>query len=112
LIAGNNVNGAASPQDPCFDISNNFISVTWGNAPQVAFSVPNINVCQGDCIDLNVSLTGVPPFSLTYNTGGANQVTTFNGNSGVLTVCPPANAPLGALNVQAIRLGDQICVCD
>lgn len=111
-VAGNNVNGSANPQDPCFDISNNFISVIWGNPPQVAFSVPNTNFCQGQCIDLNVSLTGVAPFSLTYNTGGANQVINFTSNTGILTICAAVNAPLGALNVQAIRLEDQTCVCD
>ena len=111
-VAGNNVNGAASQQDPCFDISSNYISVIWGNAPQVAFSVPNMNFCQGECIDLNVSLTGVAPFSLTYNTGAANQVINFTSNTGILTLCPPANVPLGAFNVQAVRLEDQTCVCD
>jgi hypothetical protein len=111
-VAGNNINGAASQQDPCFDISNNYISAIWGNAPQVAFSVPNMNFCQGQCIDLNVSLTGVAPFSLTYNTGGANQVINFTSNTGILTLCPPGNVPLGAFNVQAVRLEDQTCICD
>ena len=111
-VAGNNINGAASQQDPCFDISNNYISVIWGNAPQVAFSVPNMNFCQGQCIDLNVSLTGVAPFSLTYNTGGANQVINFTSNTGILTLCPLGNVPLGAFNVQAVRLEDQTCICD
>jgi hypothetical protein len=110
-MAGNNLNGSVDPNDPCLDFSN-AATLVWRPTPTVAFSIANTNVCVGNCLTLNVTLTGTPPFTLTYNTSFASGLTqTFSGNTGTLTVCVPVGATPGGLGVQATSLVDAWCGC-
>jgi hypothetical protein len=111
-IAGNNVGGNVSLTDFCFDISTGSRSVIWRPRPTITYSSTTGNLCAGTCSPLAVSLTGTPPFSLTYATGiGPNATSTFSTNNATLQVCIPANAPLGSINLQSVSLSDQYCTC-
>jgi hypothetical protein len=115
-LAGNNLNGLVDLADPCKDFSNTFAQVTWRNLPSVTFSLANQNICEGDCKNINVTFTGVPPFNLSgVSLYGGNQVGTFNqvfsANSGVLTVCAPPNLIAGNLVIQSTNLTDAWCIC-
>jgi hypothetical protein len=114
-IAGNNLNGSVDLDDPCLDVSN-AVSVVWQPLPTVVLSVPNTDVCVGGCVELQATLTGEAPFTLSGNLlSGGNVVGTFNqtfaGNSGLFTVCVPPGVGVGTLVVQAAVLTDANCTC-
>lgn len=110
-IAGNNAGGNVDLNDPCLDISNQAAQVIWRPLPTVTFSVPNPDVCAGECRTVTTDFTGTPPFTLTYTTPAGTFTQTFSGNTGTFLVCVPAGAPPGALSVQATNLTDAWCEC-
>jgi hypothetical protein len=112
-IAGNELpGGGVDLTDICLDISN-VLEVVWVPLPSIGFAVANPNVCQGGCTTVEVTLTGTPPFSLTYNsTGNPGQTASFSGLTGTLQICVPGNAAAGTFNLQAVNLTDANCVCD
>jgi hypothetical protein len=112
-IAGNELpGGGVDLTDICLDFSN-VISVVWNPLPTVDFAISNPDVCEGECTEVEVILTGTPPFSLTYDTpGNAGQIETFTSNSGTLTICIPSGSPPGSFNLQAVSLTDANCVCE
>ncbi len=111
-MAGNNVNGNVDLNDPCLDFSN-AITVIWRQPPTVTFTTANPNVCEGNCVTVNVALTGSPPFSLTYTSNfGGQQTQTFSNNSGTLQICPPIGTPPGQVTLSAVSLTDANCVCE
>jgi hypothetical protein len=80
--------------------------------PTVSFTGPP-EVCAGNCLTFNVTLTGTPPFSLTYTTGsGGPQTATFSTNTGTLQICPPAGSPPGTTSLAALSLADTNCLCE
>lgn len=79
--------------------------------PTVSFA-GSPEVCSGGCLSFNVSLTGTPPFSLTYTAGAGPQTQNFNTNSGTLEICPPVGTPPGQVTLAAVSLSDANCVCD
>jgi len=114
-IAGNNLNGSVDLNDPCLDVSN-AVSVVWRPLPAVVLSLPNPNVCVGQCVELQATLTGEAPFTLSSNLiSGGNVVGTFThtfaGNTGQFTVCVPPGVNPGALVVQPTVLTDANCTC-
>jgi len=114
-IAGNNLNGSVDLDDPCLDVSN-AVSVVWQPLPAVVLSVPNTDVCVGGCIEVEATLTGAAPFTLSGNLiSGGNVVGafihTFAGNTGQFTVCVPPGVNPGALVVQPTVLTDANCTC-
>lgn len=111
-VAGNALNGNVDLNDPCLDFSN-AAEVIWKPKPTVAFTTGNPNLCQGACKTLNVTLTGTPPFSLTYNTPAFTGLSeTFNATTGFLQVCAPLGAIIGNFNVVATALTDANCTCE
>jgi hypothetical protein len=110
-IAGDNLNGNVDPDDPCLDISNQAAQVIWRPLPTVSFSVPNPDLCAGECRTVTATFTGTPPFSLTYYTPFGTFTQSFAGNTGSFQVCVPAGVPPGALSVQATSLADAWCNC-
>ncbi|MCB9339573.1 MAG: hypothetical protein H6577_15700 [Lewinellaceae bacterium] len=112
-IAGNELpGGGVDVTDPCLDISN-VISVVWNPLPTVEFAVANPDVCQGGCTDVVVTLTGTPPFTLTYDTpGNTGQTASFPGLTGTLQVCVPGNTAPGSFSLQAVSLADGNCTCN
>ncbi|MEZ4934004.1 MAG: hypothetical protein R2788_18005 [Saprospiraceae bacterium] len=112
-IAGNELpGGGVDVTDICLDISN-AISVVWNPLPTVDFALANPDVCQGGCTDVEVTLTGTPPFSLTYDTpGNAGQTASFSGLTGSLQVCVPGNAAPGSFSLQSVSLSDSNCICN
>ena len=114
-IAGNNLNGSVDLDDPCIDVSN-AVSVVWQPLPAVVLSLPNPDVCVGGCIELQATLTGEAPYTLSGNLlSGGNTVGTFTqtfaGNSGQFTVCVPPGVGVGTLVVQPVVLTDANCTC-
>ena len=111
-MAGNNASGSINLNDPCLDFSN-ALQVIWRPLPAVSFTVSggNPNVCGGECRTVVVSLTGTPPFTLTYTTPAGTFSQTFSGNSGSFQVCAPVGAAPGPLLVQATALVDGWCTC-
>jgi hypothetical protein len=110
-IAGHGDSGNIDLTDPCLDLSN-VIEVLWHGRPAVTFSVSNPNVCAGACATVTAHFTGTAPFTLSYTsslTGPATEI--FTGNSGSFSICPPGNAPGGALVVSATSLVDGVCSC-
>jgi hypothetical protein len=111
-MAGNGVAGQVNLADPCLSFSIP-AQVTWKAQPTVVFSTPNVDVCAGGCKTVNVSFTGAPPFTLLYMAGTSSTLSqTFSTNTGTIQVCAGANAPVGALNIQATRVVDANCVCN
>ncbi len=112
-IAGDELpGGGVDLTDICLDISN-VLSIIWQPLPTVNFTIVNPDVCQGECTEVDVILTGTPPFSLVYDTpAGSGQNASFTGLAGSLTVCVEENAPPGSFNLQAIGLTDANCVCE
>ncbi len=110
-IAGDNLNGSVDLNDPCLDISNIAAQVTWRDAPTVSFSVGNPNLCAGDCTTVTATLTGVPPFNLSYTTPNGTFTQTFSGNTGTFQVCLPPNAPPGSFLIAATAITDAWCSC-
>jgi hypothetical protein len=111
-LAGDNLNGSVNLTDPCLDISN-AAQVIWRPKPAVSFSVSNPNVCAGGCTTVTATLTGVPPFTLSYTTpGNGPQTQTFSGNTGTFQVCVPANAAPGSFQLTATSLVDAWCSCN
>ncbi|MEI6410234.1 MAG: hypothetical protein WCR52_12680 [Bacteroidota bacterium] len=110
-IAGHGISGNIDLTDPCLDLSN-VIEVLWHGRPAVTFSVSNPNVCGGACATVNVHFTGTPPFILSYTNPLTGSVTqTFSESAGTFSICPPVNAPGGALVVSATSLVDAVCSC-
>ncbi len=115
-LAGDNLNGSVDLTDPCLDISN-AAQVIWRPSPTVSFSVGNPNVCPGNCLILQVNLTGTTPITITGNIlSGGTVIGTFNqvytNNTGELTICVPPNTPLGNVTVQATSVLDAWCSCN
>lgn len=113
---GNSLNNNVDLNDPCLDFSS-VVTIVWYPLPSVSFSVANPDVCQGGCVNLNVVLTGTPPFSLSGQVlSGASVIANFNQNysssTNVLEICFPPNVPLGAIQVKAINLTDRNCTCN
>lgn len=111
-MAGNNASGSINLNDPCLDFSN-ALQVIWRTLPAVSFTVSggNPNVCGGECRTVVASLTGTPPFTLTYTTPAGTFSQAFSGNSGSFQVCAPVGAAPGPLLVQATALVDGWCTC-
>jgi hypothetical protein len=112
-IAGNELpSGGVDLTDICLDFSN-VISVTWNPLSTVDFAVANPDVCEGECTEVEVMLTGTPQFSLTYDTlVNSGQIEIFTGSSGTLTICVPSGSPPGSFDLQAVSLTDANCVCE
>ncbi len=111
-IAGDNLNGNVDISDPCLDISDVAAQVIWRPRPAVSFSTGNTNLCAGDCRTVTATLTGTPPFTLTYTVAGNGpQTQVFSGNTGTFQVCVPAGTPTGGLQVVATGLVDTWCGC-
>jgi hypothetical protein len=112
-IAGNELpGGGVDLTDICLDFSN-VISVVWNPLPTVDFAISKPDVCKGECTEVEVILTGTPPFSLTYDTpGNAGQIETFTSVSGSLTICIPSGSPPGSFSLQAVSLTDANCLCE
>ena len=110
--AGTPLAGNVDLSDPCLDFSNQFAQVIWRPLPAVSFSAPNLDVCGGECMDVQVTLTGEPPFTLNYQTNGnATLTSTFTGNSGVIQVCIPASSIPSTLVLNSVSLSDAFCSC-
>jgi hypothetical protein len=111
-MAGNNASGSINLNDPCLDFSN-ALQVIWRPLPAVSFTVSggNPNLCGGECRTVVASLTGTPPFTLTYTTPAGTFSQVFSGNSGSFQVCAPVGAAQGPLLVQATALVDGWCTC-
>ncbi|MBL7798002.1 MAG: hypothetical protein JNJ90_16035 [Saprospiraceae bacterium] len=110
-IAGNDLNGNVDLADTCLDVSGG-VEVTWYAQPSVVFSVSTPDVCEGNCQTVNVTFTGVPPFTLTISTPAGVLTEMFSNLTGSFQVCPPAGTPPGAFLVQATALTDAFCSCN
>jgi hypothetical protein len=110
-IAGNNVNGAVDPNDPCFDISNQ-VQVVWRPKPEVTLSIQP-DACEGDCVDVTATFTGTAPFNFVWqwfsggNPAGGSTPLSTNQNPFVFNVCPPAGT--GLFDLCILSLQDQYC---
>ncbi len=114
-IAGNDLNGNVDLTDDCLDISN-ASEVVWQPPPTVSFSVADPDICAGGCIDLNVELTGSPPFALEGELLSGNVVVgtfseSFMQNNGTVEICAPTGVSPGSLEVQATLVADGNCTC-
>lgn len=93
------------------------VMVTVLPNPSVSFSAVDPSLCQNGCQQINVTLSGTPPFTLNYVTiatdGSQNAFTqVFNSLSDTFQLCAPPGTPLGSLQVQATALTDSNCTCN
>ncbi|MEZ4934005.1 MAG: hypothetical protein R2788_18010 [Saprospiraceae bacterium] len=100
--------------DDCLSISNASEVVWWPQPFRSPLPPPTPDVCVGGCITLEVTLTGTPPFSLTYVTpGNPSQTANFSGLTGTLQVCVSGNVAPGSFrSLQAESLMDANCTCN
>lgn len=112
-MAGDGAGGSVDLNDPCLDFSN-ALQLVWQPLPAVSFSVTggNPNLCNGECSTVLASLTGTPPFTLTYTTPAGTFSQTFSSDNGSFQVCAPAGSTPGALPIQATALVDGWCTCE
>lgn len=110
-IAGNLSGGSVQLSDPCLDVSDS-IRVVWQPLPSITFDVDDTNLCPGACLSVELTFTGSPPFTLTYDAGGNTTTQTFSGLTDSFLYCAPAGATIGPLVVQATALSDAQCTCD
>ncbi|MEZ4933981.1 MAG: hypothetical protein R2788_17890 [Saprospiraceae bacterium] len=114
-IAGNDLAGNVDLSDPCLDISN-FIEVVYIHFQQL-ISQPPYRIYVDNCHDIQLSFTGTLPFQLigevtSGSTVIANFSETYPAYMGVLSVCLPANTPLGVIQIEATGLADSNCTCN
>lgn len=110
-IAGENLGGNVNLSDPCLDFSNE-VEVVWWPRPAVEFAVAEPDICPGACATIEATFTGEPPFTLVYQSSFSGPVTrSFTDAQGSFTICAPANAPAGNLQLNAIQLSDLHCSC-
>lgn len=111
-IAGETLNGNVNLQGNCVAFSNP-IPVVWLPLPAVVFTVDDNELCKNECAVFTATISGTAPFSLTYTTslGGLPITETYNDPVNQIEVCPPFNANLSSLGIQAIRVSDSFCIC-
>ncbi|MCC6414163.1 MAG: hypothetical protein IT270_21110 [Saprospiraceae bacterium] len=114
-MVGNELNGNVNLNDPCLDFSN-ALEITWQPLPGVQLSVPNQDLCAGECVSVEALFTGTGPFLLEGNMlSGGNIIGTFSetfgGSTGVFVLCVPAGTAPGPVTVQATSLTDAACAC-
>ena len=111
-VAGQPQGGNVDLSDPCIDFSNQFARVVWQPQPSLVFTASNPNICAGACKDVQVALTGTPPFTLSYQVnGGTTQTQTFTSTNGLLQVCVPSGSSAQTLVLNALGLSDAYCSC-
>lgn len=110
-VAGNNAGGNVDFDDICLDISN-AIPLIWRPRPTVQLSGANPYACIGDCVNIQATFTGTPPFNLLVsNPFGGNESYDFNAFTGTFQVCVPSGATGGGNNVEVLYVADQYCAC-
>lgn len=86
-IAGDHIGGGVVDQnDPCFSVSSG-TPVIWKQRPTADFS-GSTAICNGGSANLTFALTGVSPFSVTFNNGTSNQTASNLMNGSTFTVSP------------------------
>lgn len=84
-IAGNNNGlGHVSLSDPCLDLSE-LTPVVFHQLPTATIGTDQ-TICEGQCANLSVTLTGNAPFNLTFSDGSVQNA--IAGNALPLNVCP------------------------
>lgn len=111
-IAADALGNGVDFDDLCLDALNAGW-IQWRAAPSVSFSLQS--TCPSGCQMINLSFTGLAPFTLTYQTiAGTTQQSftqTFNNSTASIEVCPPPGYE-GAITVQSLALTDVFCTCD
>ena len=111
-IAGDDLNGNVDLDDDCLDISN-AAEVVWHEPPTVELSLTSPDVCQGACLNVDVTLTGTPPFELIFDTPNTpGQTANFGGLNDILEICVPSAAATGDFEVELLQLTDAFCTCE
>lgn len=115
-VAGNALGGNVDLDDPCLDFSN-ALEIVWRPLPAIQLTAPGSDLCAGDCRILNVALTGTAGFDVTGNLLSGNDIIgsfsqSFNGSTGTLTICVPADVQPGPISVQTTSVADAWCICD
>lgn len=91
IDAANPYSYTVSDDGPCADVSAGPIAPPNCSCPATATFVdaPSITICEGECADLELSLSGAGPFTISYNEGAnpvPNQGPFVDGD--VINVCP------------------------
>ncbi|MCT4561644.1 MAG: PKD domain-containing protein [Crocinitomicaceae bacterium] len=86
-IAGDDLGGGIVDQtDPCFSVTAG-TPVVWNEQPTADIS-GDTAICNGESTDLTFTLTGVSPFSVTFNNGTSNQTASNLVDQGTFTLTP------------------------
>lgn len=93
------------------------VVVTVFPTPTISFSTTDPDLCAGGCQTITATLTGTPPFTLSYNLVASNGASspfthTFNSLMETFQACAPANAPPGPIQLLATELQDGHCTCE
>ena len=114
-VVGNLVNGQINLNDPCLDISPE-IAVIWRPKPTlVSLTTPSGNICGGACGTVELTLSGTPPFTYSWQVQQGGNVLTplqfvFNSfvNPTTFQACTPVGTT-GAVNVVICSVQDLYC---
>ncbi|MBL7807675.1 MAG: hypothetical protein JNN28_07675 [Saprospiraceae bacterium] len=111
-VAGANLSGTIDFGNPCIDFSN-AIEVQWRFLPSVTFTAMEPDICRGNCAEVNITFTGDPPFTLTYNSSLTGTVTSiFQDYNATINICSPPNEPSGPTPLTATLVSDLFCTCE
>jgi hypothetical protein len=112
-VAADAVGNTVDLSDPCAEVSWN-ATIIWKESPTVTFA-PQPDICKGNCLQMQATFTGSPPFTLMYKvTAGSGQQTftqVFNSFTGSFQVCPPPSYD-GPLTIEATSIANQDCTCN
>jgi len=101
-VAGNdNGNGCVSASDPCYSISNVCSEVVFYKKPTASLTGTQ-SICQGDTATLEITLTGTPPFTVTWldNNTGQNETLTTDLTTFPLMVSPAISNEYSLVSVE------------
>ena len=71
-------------------------------------------ICEDDCFDFNLTLTGTPPFIVNYDVDAGNGVQSlvgnFANNTGIISICPSSfNLTNGSITISLTGISDANC---
>ncbi len=99
-IAGNpDALGNVDLNDPCISVSQG-VPVIWHEPVSAVLTIPTIDICAGELVDVPVSLTGTAPFTINYTINNVLQpdLTGILTSPAIIQLTSPQNVIVNLVN--------------